>query len=98
VIPRLGDVKAAVRIRKPLQVCQVLRLVEPELELPLPDAQEQLVLYEAVEILRKCRVCWIDPSHQPDDDRVVLGDVEPPEVVLEPRARLDDDRANDAEG
>ena len=66
-------------------------------QVPVADPTEQRVLVVSLQVLRKLRLVWLQVADHADHDRITLGDLEHPEVVLDPRARLDMDRADDAE-
>ena len=66
-------------------------------EVAAADAAKQPVLAVTVEILGELRLLRLEVADDGHDDRIALGDFEHPEVVLDPRARLDLDRADGAE-
>ena len=55
---------------------------------------EERVLAIAIEIFRELRLFGLEIADNADNDRVSLGDLEHPEVVFDPWARLDFDRAD----
>src|SRR4029077_14454930 len=66
-------------------------------EVSVADAAKQRVLVVALEVLGELGLVGLEIAQHADDDRIFLRDLEDPQVVLDPRARLDLDRADDAE-
>ena len=66
-------------------------------EVSVADAAKQRVLVVALEVLGELGLVRFEFADHADDDRIVLRDLEHPQVVLDPRARLDLDRADDAQ-
>ena len=66
-------------------------------EVSVADAAKQRVLVVALEVLGELGLVRLEIADHADDDRILLRDLEDPQVVLDPRARLDLDRADDAE-
>jgi hypothetical protein len=64
---------------------------------PVPDAAKQRVLVVALEVLGELGLVRLEIAHHSDDDRILLRDLEDPQVVLDPWARFDLDGADDAE-
>jgi hypothetical protein len=59
------------------------------------DAAIERVLGVPLDVFGELRLGRIQPPHDADDDRVRLGDRQVPEIVFDPGARFDDDRADD---
>ena len=57
-------------------------------EIPVADPAEERVLPVTIEVLLEFRLVGLQVADDADDDRVALRDLEHPEVVFDPRARL----------
>ena len=66
-------------------------------EVSVADAAKQRVLVVALEVLGELGLVRFEIAHHADDDRIFLRDLEDPQVVLDPRARLDLDGTDHAE-
>ena len=66
-------------------------------EVPVTDPAEERVLVVSLEVLGKLRLVRLQIADDADHDGVSLHDLEHPQVVFDPRARLDLDRADDTE-
>ena len=66
-------------------------------QIPVADPAEERVLVVPLEELRKLRLVRLQIPDDANHDRVSLRDLEHPQVVFDPRARLDLDCADDTE-
>ena len=99
---RIGGVHDEIRLRKELQPVDERRRLDLRRDVSAPqvpatDPTEQRVLAVTLQILRKLRLLGLQIADDPDDDRIQLGHLEHPQVVLDPRARFDLDRPDGPE-
>ena len=66
-------------------------------EVAVADAAKQRVLVVALEVLGELGLVGLEIADHADDERILLRDLEDPQVVLDPRARLDLDGADHAQ-
>ncbi len=99
---RIGGIHDEIRLREPLQPVDERRHPGLRREIPPPqiaatNAPEQGILAIAAEVLGKLRLLGLEVADDRDDHGVLLCHLEHPQVVLDPRARLDLDRPDGAE-
>ena len=99
---RVGGIEHEIGLRHELHAVDERRVAGLRGHVPPPqvavaDAAEQRVLVVAREHLREVGLVRFEVADDADDDRVAFGHLEDPQVVFDPRARFDLDRADDAE-
>src|SRR5258708_2550168 len=89
-------------LREPLQPSHHLSAGDPAGEIVIPDiavaySPKHWIPMEALQVFVKVRLLGIDVADHPYHDVVGVGDLQRPQIVLDPVARLHMDRAHDAE-
>ena len=95
------QIQAQTGIGQEFEIRHKCRLLDPfsevsTLDIAVSDAEEELALVEALQILAKVGLARVQETDGSNEDRVGRDLIQHPLVVLQPRARLLDNRADDA--